>query len=112
MAGELNSDVLVGIDWIAIGIYFAVVLVVGLYFMRRAGKSTDDFFVAGRSLPWWIAGTSLVATMFAADTPLFHTGNVRHFGMDAGWLFFAPGFGVILASGPRKTTIASGFCYR
>ncbi|MDF7827110.1 hypothetical protein P4B35_24010, partial [Pontiellaceae bacterium B12227] len=49
-------------------------------------------------LPWWVAGTSIVATMFAADTPLFHTGNVRQFGLDAGWLFFIPGFGVVMAA--------------
>jgi solute:Na+ symporter, SSS family len=86
------------IDWSFLGIYFLVVLIVGLYFVKRSSASTSDYFLAGRSLPWWIAGTSMVATMFAADTPLFHTGNVRRFGMDAGWLFFAPGFGVILAS--------------
>ncbi len=86
------------VDWIFIGIYFLVVLVVGMYFVKRSSGSTSDYFLAGRSLPWWIAGTSMVATMFAADTPLFHSGNVRRFGMDAGWLFFAPGFGIILAS--------------
>jgi len=86
------------VDWFCLGIYFLVVLAVGLYFIRRASGSMSDYFLAGRSLPWWIAGTSMVATMFAADTPLFHTGNVRRFGMDAGWLFFAPGFGIILAS--------------
>ena len=86
------------LDYLVVLLYFAVVLGVGLYFVRRAGKSTDDFFLAGRSLPWWIAGTSMVATMFAADTPLFHTANVRRFGLDAGWMFFCPGFGVILAS--------------
>ena len=93
-----DSSVLQGLDWIAIIIYFVVVLCVGLYFVKRAGKSTEDYFLAGRNLPWWVAGTSMVATMFAADTPLFHTGNVRRFGMDAGWLFFVPGFGIILAS--------------
>lgn len=86
------------IDWACLAVYFIVVLLVGLYFVRRASGSTSDYFLAGRSLPWWIAGTSMVATMFAADTPLFHTGNVRRFGMDAGWLFFAPGFGLIMAS--------------
>ncbi len=86
------------VDWACLAIYFLVVLIVGMYFVKRSSASTSDYFLAGRSLPWWIAGTSMVATMFAADTPLFHTGNVRRFGMDAGWLFFAPGFGIILAS--------------
>jgi len=92
------SGGLEALDWAVIIIYFVVVLIVGMYFVRRASKSVDDFFLAGRSLPWWLAGTSMVATMFAADTPLFHSGNVRRFGMDAGWMFFSPGFGVLLAS--------------
>ena len=48
----MNGSQLVGLDWIAIGVYFAAVIVIGLVFSRRAGRSTDDFFVAGRSLPW------------------------------------------------------------
>ena len=86
------------IDWVVVGIYFVVCIVVGLLFVKKASGSTDDYFLAGRKLPWWIAGTSIVATMFAADTPLFHTGNVRQFGLDAGWLFFIPGFGVVMAA--------------
>ncbi|VGO17686.1 Sodium/glucose cotransporter [Pontiella desulfatans] len=86
------------IDWIVVIIYFVVCIIVGLLFVKKASGSTDDYFLAGRKLPWWIAGTSIVATMFAADTPLFHTGNVRQFGLDAGWLFFIPGFGVVMAA--------------
>lgn len=86
------------IDWIVVLIYFVVCIAVGLFFVKKASGSTDDYFLAGRKLPWWIAGTSIVATMFAADTPLFHTGNVRQFGLDAGWLFFIPGFGVVMAA--------------
>lgn len=94
----ISGNLLHPLDWTAIGIYFVIILCVGLYFVKRGGKNTTSYFLAGRSLPWWIAGTSIVATMFAADTPLFHTGNVRRFGLDAGWLFFLPGFGVVLAS--------------
>lgn len=86
------------LDWVVVAIYFIVCIFVGLMFVKKGSGSTDDYFLAGRKLPWWIAGTSIVATMFAADTPLFHTGNVRRFGLDAGWLFFIPGFGVIMAS--------------
>jgi len=86
------------LDWVFLSAYFLVVLVVGLCFVKRGSKSVGEYFLAGRNLPWWIAGTSMVATMFAADTPLFHTGNVRRFGMDAGWLFFCPGFGVLFAA--------------
>ena len=70
------------IDWTVVALYFIVVLVVGMIFGRRASKSIDNFFLASRSLPWWLTGTSLAATFFAADTPLFHTANVRRFGMD------------------------------
>jgi SSS family solute:Na+ symporter len=57
------------IDWAIIGSYILFSLGVGLYFSRKAGKSTDEYFLSGRSLPWWIVGTSMVATTFAADTP-------------------------------------------
>ena len=56
------------IDWFIIITYFAVALAVGLYFRKRAGSSLDEFFLSGRSLPWWLAGTSMIATSFAADT--------------------------------------------
>ncbi len=95
----LNPDSAFGlIDWLVVVAYFVAVLIVGMLFVKKASSSIDDYFLAGRSLPWWVAGTSMVATMFAADTPLFHTANVRQFGMDAGFLFFTPGFGVILAA--------------
>ena len=58
------------IDWAIIIGYFLVTLGIGAFFTRRAGKNLAEFFVSGRSLPWWIAGTSMVATTFAADTPL------------------------------------------
>ena len=57
------------IDWLVIGGYFALNLAIGLYYARRARGSTTEFFLSGRSVPWWLAGTSMVATTFAADTP-------------------------------------------
>ncbi len=89
---------MVGLDWIVIGIYFLVTIGVGLSFSHRAGKGVEDFFLAGRKLTWWLAGGSMVATMFASDTPLFHTGNVRDLGLSAGWLFFLPMFGALAAA--------------
>ncbi len=64
------------LDWIAIGLYFLANIAIGLYYRRRATRSTEDFFVGGRSVRWWLAGTSMVATTFAADTPLAVTGLV------------------------------------
>ena len=57
------------LDWIVVCLYIAVTLVTGLYFARRAGRQTDEFFLGGRSMPWWLLGTSMVATTFSTDTP-------------------------------------------
>ena len=57
-------------DWLIILAYFVVSAAIGLAYTRRGSQSLADFFATGRSLPWWLAGTSMVATTFAADTPL------------------------------------------
>src|SRR5918994_2372604 len=80
---------LVTIDWIIIGAYFVLSLVIGLYYARRAGRSTAEYFVAGRNLPWWLAGTSMVATTFAADTPLAVTEMVARNGVAGNWLWWS-----------------------
>ena len=64
------------IDWIIIAAYFAFNIAIGFYYKSRAGKNISEFFVSGRNVPWWLAGTSMVATTFAADTPLVVTGLV------------------------------------
>lgn len=76
------------LDWSIIGAYLIFVTVVGLLFIRRASGSVAEFFVAGRNLPWWLAGTSLVATAFAADTPLAITGIVAEKGIAGNWLWW------------------------
>ncbi|MDF1700068.1 MAG: Na+:solute symporter [Planctomycetota bacterium] len=76
------------VDWLVIGVYLATALVIGLVLSKRAGKSVDQFFLTGRSLPWWIAGTSMVATSFAADTPLLITGWVRDHGIWMNWAWW------------------------
>lgn len=76
------------VDWVVIGGYLLTALTIGLYLSRRASKSVDQFFLTGRSLPWWIAGTSMVATSFAADTPLAITGWVRDFGIWKNWAWW------------------------
>ena len=58
------------LDWAAIAGYLLITLFLGLYFRGKSAKSTADYFVSGREVSWWLAGTSMVATTFAADTPL------------------------------------------
>ncbi|MCR9295721.1 MAG: Na+:solute symporter [bacterium] len=77
------------IDWIIIVGYFVTTIAVGLWFSRRAGKSLAEYFVSGRSLPWWVAGTSMVATTFAADTPLAVTGLIAKNGLAGNWVWWA-----------------------
>ncbi|MGH7700935.1 MAG: sodium:solute symporter family protein [Gemmatimonadales bacterium] len=75
-------------DWLIVAAYFALSLVIGLVFTGRAGRSLAEYFVSGRSLPWWLAGTSMVATTFAADTPLVVTGLVAKYGVAGNWLWW------------------------
>jgi Na+/proline symporter len=77
------------LDWSAIVGYLLVTLFLGLYFRSRSGKSVDDYFVSGRNVSWWLAGTSMVATTFAADTPLVVTGLVYTQGVAGNWLWWA-----------------------
>jgi SSS family transporter len=76
------------IDWIIIAAYFALSAGIGLAFAGRARRSLVDYFVSGRSLPWWLAGTSMVATTFAADTPLAVSGMVARHGVAGNWLWW------------------------
>lgn len=86
------------VDWAVLALYFAITISIGLWFSRRASRGVAEFFLAGRKLVWWMAGGSMVATMFASDTPLFHCGNVREGGLSAGWIFLFPMFGALLAA--------------
>jgi len=76
------------LDWIVIAAYFLFNLSIGIYYARRARGSTDEFFLSGRDVPWWLAGTSMVATTFAADTPLAVTGFVARNGIAGNWLWW------------------------
>ena len=80
---------LTSLDWAAIAGYLIITLVLGLYFRRKSGKSTEDYFVSGREVSWWLAGTSMVATTFAADTPLAVTGLVYTQGIAGNWLWWS-----------------------
>jgi SSS family solute:Na+ symporter len=76
-------------DWAVIASYFLLNLAIGLYYARRARGSTTEFFLSGRDVPWWLAGTSMVATTFAADTPLVVTGLVARYGIAGNWLWWS-----------------------
>ncbi|MGH9712294.1 MAG: sodium:solute symporter family protein [Candidatus Acidiferrales bacterium] len=77
------------LDWAAILGYLFITLLMGLYFRRRSSKSTEDYFVSGRSVSWWLAGTSMVATTFAADTPLVVAGLVYTQGISGNWIWWS-----------------------
>src|SRR6266849_4316806 len=83
-------------DWVVIALYFVFNLLIGLYFRKRATKSVTDFFLSGRRASWWLAGTSMVATTFAADTPLAVTGLVARYGIAGNWLWWSMAFSGML----------------
>lgn len=76
------------IDWSIVAAYFLFNLAIGFYYKSRAGKDIGEFFLSGRNVPWWLAGTSMVATTFAADTPLAVTGMVARNGIAGNWLWW------------------------
>ena len=76
------------LDWLVIAGYFAINFGIGLWYRRRATGSTEEYFVSGRNVSWWLAGTSMVATTFAADTPLAVTGLVASYGIAGNWLWW------------------------
>jgi solute:Na+ symporter, SSS family len=83
-------------DWLVIALYFIVSAAIGLAYTRKASQSLADYFVSGRSLPWWLAGTSMVATTFAADTPLVVAGLVAKYGVAGNWLWWNGAFSGVL----------------
>lgn len=86
------------LDWAVVVAFVLGVVLIGLYFTRRASKSVEDYFVAGRSIPWWLAGTSMLATSFASDTPLHTTRVIREQGLSGGWFYWTSIFsGVVIA---------------
>jgi SSS family solute:Na+ symporter len=77
------------LDWLAIAAYLAATLALGLWFRRRSSASTAEYFLSGRGVSWWLAGTSMVATTFAADTPLVVTGLVYAHGIAGNWIWWS-----------------------
>ncbi len=83
-------------DWAIVLAYVAFALWVGVRFSKRAGQNVEEFFLSGRRLPWWLAGTSMVATTFASDTPLVITGWVRDSGIWENWQWWCLAAGGML----------------
>lgn len=86
------------LDWAIVAVYVVFAVWVGTRFSRRASRSADDFFLSGRTLPWWLAGTSMVATTFASDTPLVVTGWVRGGGIWRNWIWWSFALGTALTT--------------
>ena len=80
---------LTSLDWWIILLFFGLTLAVGLWLARSAGRSTTDFFLSGRNMPWWLLGISMVATTFSADTPNLVTDIVRTNGVAGNWVWWA-----------------------
>lgn len=81
--------VLQPLDWFSIIAFFVVSLAIGIGVARRAGKSSTEFFLSGRDMPWWLLGISMVATTFSADTPNLVTDIVRQNGVAGNWVWWA-----------------------
>lgn len=77
------------LDWSIVGIYFLMVLAIGLYFSKKSSSSLNEFFLSGRNMPWWLLGVSMVATTFSSDTPNLVAGLVRENGVSGNWGWWA-----------------------
>ncbi|EAW35905.1 sodium:solute symporter family protein [Lyngbya sp. PCC 8106] len=84
------------IDWLIVLLYLIVTMAMGLYLSRQGSKSLADFFVSGRSLPWWLAGISMAATTFSIDTPLYITGVVANRGIAGNWEWWTFGISHVI----------------
>jgi len=84
------------LDILVILAFFATIFGIAAYYSKKAGKSTDEFFLSGRNMPWWIAGTAMVATTFAADTPLAVTELIARNGIAGNWLWWNLAIGGVL----------------
>lgn len=80
---------LLGIDWAIIISFFSVSLFIGIWVSKRAGSSSNEFFLSGRNMPWWLLGVSMVATTFSTDTPNLVTDIVRNNGVSGNWVWWA-----------------------
>ena len=77
------------LDWLIIFLFFAISLGIGIYVSKSSGKSANEYFLSGRSMPWWLLGLSMVATTFSTDTPNLVTDIVRTNGVSGNWIWWA-----------------------
>ena len=77
------------LDWLIVALSLLICFVPALFLGKRAGRSTSEFFVSGRAVPWWLAGLSMVATTFSSDTPNLVTDIVRRNGVAGNWVWWA-----------------------
>ena len=77
------------LDWLIIFLFFAISLGIGIYVSKSSGKSVNEYFLSGRSMPWWLLGLSMVATTFSTDTPNLVTDIVRSNGVSGNWIWWA-----------------------
>ena len=77
------------LDWIIIFSFFGLFIAVGLYYAKKSGKNSKEYFLSGRKMPWWLLGISMVATTFSADTPNLVTNIVRESGVSGNWVWWA-----------------------
>ena len=100
----MNLDYL---DYLSIALYIITVLFIGIYLSKRSISNISDFFTANKNIPWWLSGISMVATTFAADTPLAVTGLVILHGISGNWLWWS-----FLLSGLFTTFLFAKLWYR
>ena len=77
------------LDWTIIAAYLLLSLAIGVWASKKAGKNKRSFFLAGRNMPWWLLGVSMVATTFSTDTPNLVTDLVRQNGVSGNWVWWA-----------------------
>ncbi|HOI31949.1 MAG: Na+:solute symporter [Bacteroidales bacterium] len=77
------------LDWIIVGVFFVLLISIGIWASRNAGRGYNEFFLSGRNMPWWLLGVSMVATTFSCDTPNLVTDIVRQKGVGGNWLWWA-----------------------
>jgi len=90
--------ILAGIDYAIIAVYAVFCIVLGLYYTKRASKNVDEFFLTGRSMPWWLIGVSMAATNFSIDTPLAITKYVFREGIAGCWFFWSFAISGVIAT--------------
>jgi SSS family solute:Na+ symporter len=76
-------------DWLIIALFFTITLIIGLSVVKKSGQNSEEFFLSGRKMPWWLLGISMVATTFSADTPNLVTDIVRVNGVAGNWAWWA-----------------------